>query len=409
MGMGGTQRVVKFVKYLPDFGWQSTVLTVLPVTYWAHDDTLLDDIKNVKVVRTESHDPQRMLHRFKGQRKIERSVAAGKGGFLQKINRRLLPYLILPDSKILWKRHAVMAANELLRNQKFDAILTTSPPHSVHLIGAAIAKQHGLKWVADFRDAWAGGVVVNEPTIVQRSLNKVLQDMVLKRAHAVCSVTPGIHSVLKNRTAEEGKFFLIPNGYDQADFPKPKPKRGRRFVICHCGSITEFSNPDPLLKALNIAKLRYPELMDKIRFDFVGYDALGDFQEKIRQYGFDFFNYIGYLSHRDALQHLVNADGLLLTAKWDKTADFIPGKIYEYMGAQKPIFAITNIPDTIDMLKNTNKSLVADPSDYGGIADALNKFVHYNWQDTAPDLLVEKFTRRAQTAKLAQILQKITG
>ncbi|MBN1999212.1 glycosyltransferase family 4 protein [candidate division KSB1 bacterium] len=407
MGMAGTQRVVKFVKYLPEFGWQPTVLTVLPVTYWANDETLQDEIKNIKVIRTESHDPQRVLHRIAGQRKQERSVAPGKVGVLQKINRRVLPYLIIPDSKILWKRFAVKAAGALLRQESFDAVLTTSPPHSVHLIGAAIAKKHSLKWIADFRDAWSGGVVVNEPTVVQKFLNKFLQKIVVNRADAVSSVTPGIHRALKSCSGDSSKFFLLPNGYDEADFPKPQRKNKNRFVICHCGSITEFSHPDALLKALNIFKLKYPDLVGKICFDFVGYDTLGDFTQKIKQYGFDFFNYAGYLPHRDALQHLVNADGLLLTAVWNKKADFIPGKIYEYMGAQKPIFAITNIPDTIDMLKNTNKSTIVDPADFGGIADALYKFINRSWQDAEPDILIDKFTRKAQTAKLAQILDKL--
>jgi glycosyltransferase involved in cell wall biosynthesis len=413
LGMGGSQRPAKFAKYLPEFGWQPTVVTVKPLTYWAQDISLLKELSEISIIRTDSLDPQRLLERLLGLKVNSRPASSQERqghGFLQKINEILLPFFLLPDSKILWRFHAIRAVSELLEKEKFDAIFTTSPPHSVHLIGKKLAKKFKLKWVADFRDSWVGGVVVHEPTPLQRWVNQVLQKTVLNSADAIISVSDGIQNELKKSIPNSReKFYLIPNGFDESDYPVAgDTSKDKRFVFCHCGSITKFSDPEPVLTALKLFKKKYPRLVDRVLFQFVGYDVLGDFTRHVQQAGLDdMISYMGYKPHHEALQYLVNADALLLIARGPKGATFIPGKTFEYLGALKPILALSNVADTIAVLQNTNLSVVLGLEDPSKIADEIAHFLQKDWKSskTAHEK-IQQFSRRNQAKQLASILDK---
>ncbi|MFQ5825306.1 MAG: glycosyltransferase [bacterium] len=408
LGMGGSQRPAKFAKYLPEFGWQPTIVTVKPLTYWAQDLSLLNELSEIRIIRTDSFDPQRLLVRLTRR---PSSIQENQGhGFLQKLNEIFSPFFLLPDSKILWRIHAIRAASELLKKEKFDAIFTTSPPHSVHFIGKTLAKKFKLKWVVDFRDSWAGGVVVHEPTPLQEWINRALQKTVLKSADAIISVSEGIQNELKKSIPNSReKFYLISNGFDEGDYPLAENRKKNRFIFCHCGSITKFSDPEPILTAFKLFKKKYPQLADRILFQFVGYDVLGDFTVRIKQARLeDLVNYIGYKPHRQALQYLVNANALLLIAKGPKGATFIPGKTFEYLGSLKPILAITDVADTIAILQNTKLSVVLGFEDHNKIADEIANFMQKDWKSSKTvHKNIQQFSRRNQTKQLALILNRV--
>lgn len=411
LGMGGTQRAAKFAKYLPEFGWQPTVLTVKPLSYWAEDPTLLDELGDTRVIRTESLDPQRLIARIRGQagaHKISTVATRKDSAILRLVNETIVPFFLVPDSKILWRPHAIRAASRLLEEEKFDAIFTTSPPHSVHLIGQALAKKHGLRWVADFRDEWSGGVVVHEPTWVQRRLNLRLQQRVLRAASAVICVTKGIQASLSGTVNASDRFHLIENGFDEADFPaRTVPAVRQPFTFCHCGSITKFSNPASLLKALSRIKRQDSNIANKIHFQFVGHDVLGNLVEDVRRLELgDMVDLIGYKSHQEALQYLVNADALLLVAKGNPGACFIPGKTFEYIGAGKPILALTNVKDTIDLLREVGIASINEPDDIEGIADTVMQIAGSAVQSAQIERAqLQQYTRKHQTKRLASVLE----
>lgn len=412
LGMGGVQRPAKFAKYLPEFGWQPTVLTVKPLAYWAEDSTALSELADIRIVRTESFDPQRLLTRLRGAQTINHTASVNHNrGLMGKLNEKIVPYFLIPDSKILWRWHALRAARKLLKEERFDAIFTTSPPHSVHLIGKTLAKKFGLQWVGDFRDDWAGGVVVHERTRLHKWLNRVLQNSVLRSADAVVAVSGGIRDKLKNSIPDpQQKFFLIYNGFDAADYPKrTREKDETRFFFCHCGSITKFSNPESFLQGLQLFKQKHPQLAERLLVQFVGYDVTADFPKRVRQAGVeDLVTYHGYQPHRKALQYLVNADALLLIAKGKEGATFIPGKVFEYLGARKPILALSNVADTTEVLGNSELSVVLDWDDVAGIADEIACFMQKDRKlATTQSTIIEQFGRKRQTQQLASILDAL--
>lgn len=449
LGMGGTQRPAKFAHFLRDFGWEPTVLTVKPVSYWATDTTLLADVAEIHIVRTGSLDPQRLLGVAQSLRRRSQSGGSGpeaaateaQNGFFLWLNRRVVPWLLLPDSKILWRWHARRAAARLLRSGDYAAIWTTSPPHSTHLIGRRLARRFRLPWVADLRDAWASSVVVHEPTRWHRWRQQRLMARVARAADTLVGVTPGIVRQLEAAGAA-GKVVWIPNGFDAADFPAagltaaspiagssasaddlaataataataaepaagltaaPAGRPRTTFQLCHCGSITRFSNPAPLFAALQ------PGPWPGLRLRFVGYDANGAFNAQLHSQGVaGMTDYCGYLSHKEALAAMMAADALLLIACDDPEARFIPGKSFEYLASGKPILLISNVKETLQLFASQPGVLACDPAQPPQIRAALERLTHDPaLAQAALQRDLRLYERRYQAGQLAGLLDQL--
>src|SRR3990172_4970802 len=173
LGMGGTQRVAKFAKYLPEFDWQPYIVTVKNIAYYSYDETLIKDIAKVKVIRTGSFDPQRLFYILNKFKKKQAS-AAGLSPKKRKLNQ-VLNWLLIPDTKILWLPFVLFHAVKIIKRENIKHIITTSPPHSVHLAGFLLKIFFGIKWFADFRDGWISGNFQSEPTFFHRWANRRLQ------------------------------------------------------------------------------------------------------------------------------------------------------------------------------------------------------------------------------------------
>lgn len=409
LAMGGAQRPAKFARYLPDFGWDPTVLTVKPIAYWAQDPQLLEELEGLRIVRTESLDPQRLLARLTFNSSIDRAWTS-KPSIPNFINETLLPLFLVPDPKILWWPHLSKTAHALIEHQRFDVILTTSPPHSTHLLGKKLAQKYALKWVADFRDSWSGGVVVREPGALHRGLNRKFQESVVREAAAVITVSNGIRRELERVSrGNERKVHLIPNGYDDQDYPARASSAGdNRFVFCHCGAITRFSDPGPLLVSLERLLRNKPELGEKIRFQFVGYDATGTFLKRVSELRLEgVIDYLGHQPHRMALQHVMDAQALVLISQGPEGAHFVPGKTFEYLGAGKPILAITNVQDTIDLLQQTKGARIVGIDQVDKIGEAVTQIAEGRFPPKSDPSVIRQFGRKFLTGKLAEILGDI--
>lgn len=410
LGLGGTQRVAKFVKYLPQFGWQPMVVTVLPIAYWALDDSLMKDVEAAEIFRTESWDPQRLLARL-GRAQIATQTPRTGGGLAAVINQKLLPRILLPDSKILWSFHALREIKRLTAGVKIDALMTTSPPHSVHLIGRRAARKHHLPWLADFRDGWAGSHIVHEPSDRLYRRNLQLQAEVVQDADAVITCSPGIEESLSRSAGLKKKFFLITNGYDPQDFTSGAEVQRDPdvFTLCYSGTINKWANPEKFLQALAIVLKKQPRLVSTLRVVFVGLDTLGKLTDQVRHLDLSSVVRIeGHQPHASAVTFLRRADALLLLADARVTDTFIPGKTFEYIGARRPIFAVSNSKFTNDLLKNYRHARVVETDEPQQIAERLLLFLDENWALIPfDDSFINQFDRRRQTARLAEILNSI--
>lgn len=419
LGMSGTQRPAKFARYLAEFGWQPTVLTVKPIAYWAEDPTLLDELAGVEIVRAGSFDPQRLLALLRrkqapdaaterGTDSGSRQGAVGVSGLLAWINRRLLPWVLLPDSKILWSGPARRAAAGLLRSGAFSAIWSTSPPHSTHLIARRLARRFHLPWIADFRDAWADSVVVASPTSWHRRRQAALLRRVAREADLLVGVTPGIVAELAVAGAA-GKSRLLTNGFDAADFPAPGSPPGSpaaapgSFVLLHCGTISRFSDPAPLFAALR------PAEAGRLRIHFIGHDARTGFAARLREHGLqEIITWTGYQPHHQALAAMAAADALLLIACDEPQARFIPGKSFEYLASRKPILLISNVAETRALLEPQPGVITCAPDQPAAIRAALDRLQQDpGLAQAARQRELRPFDRREQSARLAAWLDTL--
>ena len=410
LGLGGTQRMAKFAKYLPEFGWQPTVVTVKDIYYWARDESLLDDLHDIRIIRTESLDPQRLLFRLKKKTTTPSDKVDGSGGrpsaLMQFINQKLLAFFCVPDSKVLWNPLAWREIKRLLGRESFDAVISSGPPFSTHLLAARVSKKYGLKWVADFRDDWAGGHVVHEPTSLHRWLNHTYQQRVVRQADAIIAVSPGIGDDLVRNTPDAG-YHLITNGYDPDDYPVPSARDGY-FYIVYCGVISKFSEPEVLFKALQMLQHQRPDIYARLRVTFVGQDVTGKLVEYADQYGVgECIALTGFMPHDRALQYVVDADALLLIATGTPKDTFIPGKTFEYLGARKPVLCISNVADTSAMLRQYSAARIVEPNDPKGVYRALTDMVQSPVGPNENDHdFIEQFNRKQQTRKLGKILNE---
>lgn len=350
--MGGTQRVAKFVKYLPSYGWQPVVVTVKDVAYYAKDPTLLHDVAASEIYRTGSLDPQRILAALSPVRSKSKDADSSAGqlwGFL----RRLAAWLCIPDSKVLWLPFAALKALRIIRAGGIECIFTTAPPHSVHLAGLFLKKTTGRPWIADFRDGWSGGNFQFEPTPFHKWLNRLLERRVLRHADTVLSVSEGLTEKLRQQNEiHPEKCATITNGYDAEDVDKVPLAYEEKFTITFCGAVTALTPLTGFFKALSSVFQTHPSLRDEITVKLVGKNLTGKLCEEIRHYALEnVVTCTGYVSHRQALENVLNADLLLYPIAPGVSCDFVPGKTFEYLVSGKKIMAIGPCVEGVKILK----------------------------------------------------------
>lgn len=410
LGMGGTQRVAKFVKYLPQFGWKPYVVTVKDVAYYAKDPTLLEGVPNAKIYRTGSLDPQRLLFKF-FFRKTEvgfKNNSSIKSKW--EIINKLITWILVPDSKLLWLPFVIPKAVSLIKDKKIDYLLTTSPPHSVHLAGLILKWITGVSWAADFRDGWSGGNFQYEPTSMHKWINRLLEKRVLRKADKVIGVSQKLVENFKNKVPEqEDKFSVITNGFDyegMSNIEEVPPNE--KFTIVFCGTITSISPVDSFLEGLGHLLQEHPDLRDDISIQFIGVDLDGKAEQAVLKLDLQGVVKVrGYLYHREALKEIVHADLLLYPiASW-ASRDFIPGKTFEYLASENPVLAIGPEVEGVKILKETVCVVRVEHDNLDEIEQAILKFHHLYKQKSKTrhhKADISKYERKRLTERLANIL-----
>ena len=399
LGMGGTQRLAKWCKYFLQDGWTPTVITVKQIAYYAYDETLLEDLSGVEVIRTESLDPARLLFRWRGA--PAGTAHAGK--------RKWISWFFVPDSRILWLPFAVQNAVRSLRRHKYQAIVTSGPPHSSHFVGWLAKKIFGITWLADFRDSWAGGDVQPEPTPVHRQLNLIMQKFILRRADVVTTVSPQLIDELK-AYGQSPKVApqLVPNGYDPEDFAAT-PAVEKIFSVALCGSVTHIANPQTLIEGFRVFIEMGQLTSNQARLRLVGADLLG----KVSSWVADnrlapFVEIIGYVPHAQAVAAMQQAAVLVYVAAPGTSIVTVGGKIYEYLAARRPVLCIGEHVEGIKLLMRYSRTRVCSYHAINEIAHALLEFYREFSSGEMPPAppAPEEFSRRFQARQVQALLTR---
>ena len=423
-GGSGVQRVAKFVKYLRGFGWEPVVLTVREGAYPETDETLLDDIPDdVRVVRTDSWDPYRWYARLTG--KSERaavkigSMDMTDPGWKERLSVWLRANVFLPDARVGWVPYGIRAGLKLLRSEPFDAILTSGPPHSLHLIGRALHRKTGVPWVADFRDPWTDINYYEQlpHTAWARRRDAALERSVLREADGVCTVSSECRRLLEEkvpaRTAER-PVRVVFNGFDVADLESADPRADDRFTLTHVGVLYDTRNPEALWEAL--ARLRAAGEIPELRVRLVGRVA-DSIRAAWTAHGLDeIVETVGYVPHEEAVGEMLGADVLLLSIESVPGAEgMMTGKIFEYVATGRPVLAVGPVGGDADrFLADLDAGALFDPADADGIADYL-RAAYTAWDaDRATgrprlDPRTLPYSREGQTARLAALLDAVAA
>ncbi|HVN49148.1 MAG TPA: glycosyltransferase family 4 protein [Bacteroidota bacterium] len=403
LGLSGVQRTMKFAKYLSQYGWKPTVLTINPAGYFAFDDTLSREIEaaGVRVVRTHSHD----VNRF-----FTKEVAVKMPS---ERSRKILQYLgdwfFIPDTKVGWKSFAVKAATELLEHEQFDLIFATAPPQTSFLIGTVLKKRFKLPLVVDYRDSWLNYPFKYFPTPLHRLLHRRLEKRVMKAADRVTVTNRRVKEELLRRypTMNYDEVIILSQGFDPEDFPALNEKRTRsaKLHITHAGTFYGDRNPAIFFQALSNVLRDNPKMRGRIEVHLIG--SMRN-EELLWVKKFDLQNVVTfhhYLPHRECAKLMSEADALWFVLDNDYQT---PGKLYEYFATRRPILASVVDGYTKQLLNESGVAQCVPLKDVRAHEQALlelfKKFEARKLERTSQEFL-NKFNRFTLTGDLARIFE----
>lgn len=411
-GGSGVQRWLKFVKYLPEFGVTPVVFTVKDPEYAVRDQSLQNEISDdLEVLRGKIWEPNQLLSKLGGKRK---KVSAGfldaKPGRTDRILRFIRANYFIPDSRKFWIKPSVKLLADYLKDKDFDAIITTGPPHSVHLIGLELKKKLGLKWVADFRDPWTSIDYFHNLPLTRSSLKKhqELERQVLSNADCVV--------VVGGKMKEEFDTFnknvcVISNGYDTYG-PEGAVTLDPEFTLTYAGLMNDDRNPKGLWSVLGKITAANPEFKGDLKIRIVG-SCSPEVLKTIDDNGLSGnLDNLGYQDHKQVARYQQSAQVLLLTVNEVPSAKgIVTGKIFEYMQARRPVLAIGPTDgDLADIIDKTNSGVILDFGD----EDGMEKVIHGLYRQFKSGSLavnsrnIEGYHRRNLTAELFEMLKKTT-
>ncbi len=369
MGLSGVQRTLKFVKYLTHFGWNPIVLTSNSNDYYAYDNYLTAELESLNITV------------LKAGKEVKENFKPKKfpSYFTQKIGRAVLQSIYLPDSKIGWKKYAVEKAKFLFEKYKINVIFSTAPPYTDFLVAKELSEMYSVPFVIDYRDVWVDNSFNFYPTPFHKSYHIKLEKDVLTCASKIIVTTRhSKETILKRyRFLSHNDVVIIPHGYDIEDFEDKHfvPDRNR-FVITHSGLFQDNRTPKYFLKALSNFLKKNSEAKNKITAKFVGLMRKGHLKY-IKKYGLtENVEILGFKNHSETIDELITSDVLWLMM-FD--VDRSPGKLYEYIGAKKPILISSPDGNMRQTALDTKAAIATEPKDVAEIEAAIAK-LYSQWQ-----------------------------
>jgi glycosyltransferase involved in cell wall biosynthesis len=413
-GGPGVQRWLKFVKYLPDFGYKPFVYIPENPTYPLLDSALLDESgPEVVIVKQKIFEPYRAASVLSGKK--TKSISSGiipaarKQTLLEKALLWLRGNVFIPDARIFWVRPSVNFLTDFIRDNNIAKVITTGPPHSLHLIGMKLRRKLDITWVADFRDPWTTIGYHKELKLSKYAAAKhvKLERQVLLEADQIIvtsKTTKAEFQALTDRPIE-----VITNGYDYEEvIALPKDSE---FTLSHIGSLLSERNPEVLWQVLSEIIAEHSDFAADFRLKLAG-AVSASVLESLETYGLnEHLIQLGYISHKEAVAQQ-RCSQLLLLIEIDSpdTRSIIPGKLFEYMSAGRPIVALGPEGSDIEgILKETNSGYFLRYNEKAllkqHILSAYTKYKNGTLEVQAVGL--QQYSRKKLTHKLADLLDRL--
>ncbi|MCG6158043.1 glycosyltransferase [Rubinisphaera margarita] len=436
----GVHRVVKFTKYLPDFGWESSVLTVANPSVPLKDESLLRDVPaSTEIVRARTLEPSyEFKERFSGSRKktaAARTPSTDPGPskpslsparLIKGLARGAANLVFQPDMQVLWGPNAYRAGCELLRRKQHDVIVATAPPFSSFLVGARLSKKFGIPLVLDYRDEWGISNTYwenKQQSRLSQRIQQRMQSRLLRQATMAIATTPSSRQSVKNSAIAAGTSLrceYIYNGFDPEDFTAAAGSRkdygnGRDlFRLAYVGTLWNLNPIEPLVKAIEQLHQTSPLLLSQLELVIAGrrtpdQEAVLD---RLTNTGCRLVR-LPFISHDEAVRLMQTSDCLtLLNAPVPGAERIVNGKIFEYLACEKPFLLISPQGDMWDMTADCPYALPCDPLKPEQIALSLATEMERHQAGIPRERAIwspAAHGRRQRAEQLAAILDGLTG
>jgi len=414
-------------KYLPENGWQPVIYTADDAEYPVEDESLMNDVTpEAEVVRYPIVEPYSFYKKFLGIKKSEK-VKAGfinegkkKTGWKENLSVWIRGNCFIPDARCLWIRPSVHFLLKYLKEHPVDAVISTGPPHSMHLIAKVLHEKTGLPWVADFRDPWTDIDFYNDLKLTRHSDRKHhhLENQVLTEATKVVTVGWECAKGLENHGATN--VAVITNGYDDTcdNTGERCQERGTgAFTMSHVGIVGARRNPETFWQAISeltdVSNVELQNFATSLRINLIG-QIDNSVIESIKRNNIEkFVKIMPYIPHNQVVEEQEKSDVLLLFINNTPNAKgILTGKIFEYMSSGRPILGIgPEDGDSARILKETQSGTVVDFNDKEKMKSViLDLFKKYrdNQLITQHNASIEKYSRRNLTKEFVKVLNTIT-
>ena len=411
-GGSGVQRWLKFVKYLRDFGIEPIVYTVKDPNYNQEDETLMKDIpEGIEVIRQPIFEPNNFLSKFKSKKETKSSgLQNPTPSFLGKILQYIRINYFIPDARKFWIKPSVKYLKKYLDENHIDAIITTGPPHSLHLIGLKLKRKMNINWIADFRDPWTDIYYNSSFKMSLSTMNKHkrLETEVLNKSNAVITTNSNLNKLFFKRTKKN--VTLITNGYDDEAMENKDLARNEGFTLDYIGYLPQESNPYSLWKALQEICEEDSDFKNDVTINITG-DINNVILKSVKDYGlFEVTCFRGYVTHEEAVKLQSSAQVLLiLIAKSEESRQITPGKIFECLQAKRPILAVGPTDGgASEILQHTNAGSIFDYDDSHGIKKHI-KELYQQYKQGKLEVNSENvnlYHRKELTRKLADLIKQ---
>lgn len=409
-GGPGVQRWLKFVKYLRDFDVEPVLYIPENPHYPLIDNTFLKDIPNDLIIyKHPIKEPYRLASFFssKKTKRISSGIIQSKDqSFIEKMFLWVRGNLFIPDARKFWVKPSVNYLRGVLEKEGIDTIITTGPPHSVHLIGYYLKQTKAVNWIADFRDPWTtiGYHKKLKLTSYAKRKHKLLETKVLKSADKIIVTSATTKKEFEQITEQPIK--VITNGYDSEI--SSTQKLDEKFTISHIGSMLTGRNPVKLWQVLSDLLKNNIDFKNALHLQFIGVIS-DDVLQSLNDFGLqNHFKVVGYVSHEKALEFQKTSQ-ILLLVEIDSldTIGIIPGKLFEYMAAKRPILGVgPKNWEVADIVNDTKSGCIFEYSDDIALKNViLDWFTQYQKGElfvTSKD--IEQYSRRELTRKLAEYI-----
>ncbi len=415
-GGSAVLRWLKFTKYLRNFGWEPVIYTPLNPEPQETDESLLSDIpENLKVIKRKIIEPYSLYKFLTGKKQhVKLGVAlmdhGKKKGFMSTLSLWIRSNLFIPDPRTLWIRPSVNFLTNYLKQNPVDAVITTGPPHSMHLIGLGLKKNTGIKWMADFRDPWTNIDFYKDLSLTTFAdrLHKKLEKEVLTSADRIITVSPGMTDEFRNLGLN--KVDTLTNGFDDSDIHISQ-FNFNKFSLLHLGSMPKSRNPENLWMALAHLTKENPSFASALQIRLIG-KVDQSVIESIKKNNLDnFVSKEDYIPHNQTSSILAGSAILLLCINNTPNAKgILTNKFFEYLAAERPIIAIgCEDGDAAYILKDTQSGEIFSYDNTIRLEQYINVLFK---QYVAKSLFVkttgiEKYSRKNLTKELSVILNNL--